>query len=191
MANKGYYGKGAKTFGNPDGAVSGGGAYGAGGDNPDGPDQGGGGPPPPASSWTSCTTVNIVSTGLYGGGDDGYWVQSTYGLATGCPGAMDSTFGPLPGATIAGAPVVALAFTSADWLGNPAIIVAVQGAIPQNSFTSVKFQTNADATPEIYASASAQAFSQANPPGYTVWSFAPLNTFQFAFGPDPLPVVLV
>src|ERR1700745_2187964 len=43
MAVKAYYGRGARTFGNPDGAVSGGGAYAQGGANPNGPNQGGGG----------------------------------------------------------------------------------------------------------------------------------------------------
>lgn len=49
MAAKGLFGYdrttgiGAKTFGNPDGAIRGGGAYAAGGPNPNGPDQGGGG----------------------------------------------------------------------------------------------------------------------------------------------------
>lgn len=41
-ATKAYYGLGARTFGNPDGALSGGGAYARGGDNPNGPNQGGG-----------------------------------------------------------------------------------------------------------------------------------------------------
>lgn len=47
MAVKAYYGLGARTFGNPDGAHSGGGAYAAGGANPNGPNQGGGGVGPP------------------------------------------------------------------------------------------------------------------------------------------------
>jgi len=42
MAVKAFYGLGARTFGNPDGAVTGGGAYAAGGNNPNGPNQGGG-----------------------------------------------------------------------------------------------------------------------------------------------------
>lgn len=49
MATKDYFGLGARVFGNPDGATKGGGAYAAGGDNPNGPNQGGGpgsGPPP-------------------------------------------------------------------------------------------------------------------------------------------------
>lgn len=51
MATKAYYGLGARTFGNPDGARSGGGAYAAGGANPDGPQQGGNNPPiPPAGN---------------------------------------------------------------------------------------------------------------------------------------------
>lgn len=51
---------GAQTFGNPDGAVSGGGAYAKGGDSPNGPNQGGGGGPP--SPWTP-TFVDTHGTG--------------------------------------------------------------------------------------------------------------------------------
>jgi hypothetical protein len=46
MAIKAYFGLGARTFGNPDGALKGGGAYAAGGNNPNGPNQGGGGATP-------------------------------------------------------------------------------------------------------------------------------------------------
>lgn len=41
-ATKAFYGLGARTFGNPDGAQRGGGAYSAGGANANGPNQGGG-----------------------------------------------------------------------------------------------------------------------------------------------------
>lgn len=141
--------------------------------------------------WTNCASLQITSTGLYGGGDDGYWAPGFGPLtfAT-CPDG-NSTFGPGGAGMIAGAPVAALAFTSTDWLGNPAVILAVRGTVPQNAFNFVTFKTNADASPETYTSASAQAFSHANPVGYTVWSFAPHNTFQFAGGPDPLTVFLV
>jgi hypothetical protein len=53
MAVKGFFGYGARTLGNPDGALKGGGAYAAGGASPFGPDQGGGGAVIPAIAWTA------------------------------------------------------------------------------------------------------------------------------------------
>jgi hypothetical protein len=69
MAVKAFFGYGAKTFGNPDGALTGGGAYAAGGPNPMGPDQMGAanpytpGPPPPAPSIGPFTNVGQVFGG--------------------------------------------------------------------------------------------------------------------------------
>jgi hypothetical protein len=64
-------GVGAKTFGNPDGAVSGGGAYGTGGASPNGPKQGGdvpngGGGHPPAFNWTSRTSPTAPGATIVG-----------------------------------------------------------------------------------------------------------------------------
>jgi hypothetical protein len=145
--------------------------------------SGGGG-----SNWTGYSRLNIVSTGLYGGADDGFWDQG-YGTLTGADTQRSST--PIPAdANIAGAPVVALAFTANDWEQNESIIVAVFGTVPQDAFTSVTFATVAHPTPVTYLTADAQAFSHANPPGYTVWSFAPINGFPFGEGPDPISVTV-
>jgi hypothetical protein len=63
MATKAYYGLGARTFGNPDGARSGGGAWTGvtgpqrdGGANPNGPNQGGGSGGGGGSTWTQIVT---------------------------------------------------------------------------------------------------------------------------------------
>jgi hypothetical protein len=204
--NHGYFGLHARTFGNPEGASSGGGAWtGAlvpggdsdalpakarrdGGKNVNGPNQGGGGGGGGGTNWTGYSDLNVGSTGLYGGGDDGFW-DITYGNLTGSGGHQST---PIPaGAKIAGAPVVALAFTSSDWESNEAIIVAVLGTVAQNAFTSITFATTAHPTPVTYFTADAQAFSHAEPTGYTVWSFAPINAFPFGEGPDPITVTVV
>lgn len=199
-ASHGFFGLTAKTFGNPMGASRGGGAWTDtatdpltpkarrdGGANINGPNQGGGGGGGGGTNWTGYSDLNIGSTGLYGGADDGFW-DITYGNLTGASGHQST---PIPaGATIAGAPVVALAFTGSDWLGNPAIIVAVLGTVPQSAFNSVTFATTAHPTPVTYLSAAAQAFSQSEPVGYTVWSFAPVNAFPFGAGPDPISVTV-
>jgi hypothetical protein len=82
MAVKAFFGYGAKTFGNPDGATRGGGAYASGGDNPDGPNQGGGGFPqftrvdggvfladPPVAVTSAAAPHVVVTTGQ---GNAGY-----------------------------------------------------------------------------------------------------------------------
>jgi hypothetical protein len=67
----------------------------------------------------------------------------------------------------------------------------VLGNVAQNAFTSITFQTTAHPVPQTYLSAAAQAFSQSEPVGYTVWSFAPIFNFPFGLGPDPIAVTLV
>lgn len=51
MAVKGFFGLRSKSFGNPDGAATGGGAYAKGGANANGPNQGGGGGAAPGNTW--------------------------------------------------------------------------------------------------------------------------------------------
>lgn len=142
---------------------------------------------PAAINWTGYGgALNIVSTGLYGGSDDGYW-DTTYG---GLTGAMGGNSVPIPAnANISGAPVVALAFTQKDWVTTRnCVIVAVLGTIPQNAWNSISFVDSVG--PVTYHTASAQAFSQTNPPGYSVWSFAAVNNFPFIGAAFPISVTV-
>jgi hypothetical protein len=191
-SSHGYYGFTAKTFGNPMGATSGDGRWDDANTDQLPPnarrDSGGHTTPPAGNNWTGYSGLNIGSTGLYGGGDDGFW-DSAYGDLTGA-GGNGSTSIPAD-ATLGGAQVVGFAFTSSDWNGDEAIIVAVFGTVLQNVWTSLTFSTVAHPTPVTYLSADAQAFSHVEPPGYTVWSFAPVNAFPFGEGPDPITVTVV
>lgn len=72
-ATKAYYGRGARTFGNPGGASQGGGAFG-GGSNQNGANQGGG--PLPGLSFTSRGQVSALSTFYNVGYGNGVFVMS-------------------------------------------------------------------------------------------------------------------
>jgi hypothetical protein len=120
MTQKGYFGRGARSFGNPDGATRGGGAYAAGGANPNGPNQGGGG-----------ATPTLVITAGSGGGT-GY-EQTFCGV-------------PVFGALVSGAPPATVITPLGPYsigqdvanLGPLGFSLEAFGAVAQNAFTSVE-----------------------------------------------------
>lgn len=123
-ATKAYYGLGARTFGNPDGARTGGGAYAAGGANPNGPNQGGGGSPPLTPTFT-------IDAGPGPGGSVGY--GQTF---CGVPIFGSITSGALP-AFIPPADPFVIGDNVAS-LGPPGFSVSAFGIFNQGDFTSVQ-----------------------------------------------------
>ncbi len=103
-ATKAYYGLGARTFGNPDGARRGGGAYAAGGANINGPNQGGGGSPP-AGAWTFSTSAAALA--VDGNGFNPSMIAFGAGrfVAAASPTAITSADGGVNWATVPAAPI--------------------------------------------------------------------------------------
>lgn len=112
MAQKAYYGRGARTFGNPGGATSGNGSF-----------NGGGG--------TGPTPTMIITAGPGSGVELGY--EQTF---CGVPvfGALDS--GGPPPFIVAGTPLAI--GTNVGTSGPPGFSFVVFGGFPQNSFTSLQ-----------------------------------------------------
>lgn len=122
MAVKAFYGHGARTFGNPDGAQSGGGAYADGGASPNGPNQGGGS----GGGGGQFSGVLLLTAGPFGFGD---------GVLTGGPDPNPE--GAIDPAALSGFAVGYIYFTQSEHFGTFAL--GMYGAHQQSDFTALQF----------------------------------------------------
>lgn len=172
------------TFGNPDGATIGGGAWSQAGNNPNGPNQGGGGPPPtPPLVFTQTNGLN--STGPlqfsgYSGDGSGFYkpvvaLNGGFGSGTTVPDPVDFA---------AGSPIEVSGWGANAPYGGGFFCVCVQGTFLQNAFTKINLGAPANLT---FTTATANDYSTVKFPGFTIWTWS--DTHEFAFFP-PLTVTL-
>lgn len=172
MAVKAYFGRGARTFGNPDGATRGGGAFAAGGANPNGPDQGGGGAPTGFAFVTFQIVLGFQSTGPYtnpAGSMAGYSSAGQDFEPIHCPsGVACGNVVPAP-TFVDGLQLVVWGDASSG--PNDFWSVCLPGVVPQDFFNSIDFQDNAG-TPWSLLTADALFNSTYNQlPDFTVWTW--------------------
>lgn len=173
MATKAYYGRGARTFGNPDGATRGGGAYAAGGANPNGPNQGGGGGAPTGFGFlTFQITLGFQSTGPYtnpSGSMAGYSSGGQDFETIICPSGVECGNVVAPGQFVNGLQLVVWGDASSG--PNDFWSVCLPGVVPQDFFNSIDFQDNVG-TPWSLLTADALFNSTYNQlPDFTVWTW--------------------
>jgi len=181
-------GLGAQTFGNPDGATSGGGAYERGGNSPNGPHQGGGGGGGGGGSFgmeadtisSSCPSTWQALPTLPGGANP--WG----GIPCGCFNDFTSPFAPLTTTltpqvpSINGNPLLVFALTT----GPNRVCVCLSGVLPQNTFNTIAVD---GIWGESYIAANADIFDNTTwasfGNGITIWAFNtnidPFNPFLF------------
>lgn len=176
MATKAYYGLGARTFGNPDGARRGGGAYAAGGANPNGPDQGGGPiPPPPVGQVIFQMLVDATnSSGPY---DQPNNTSLIDGVTTapipspvGAPNLGALSANPI---NINGLPIVVLGSVGVGpiWYYT----LCLPASLTQDFWTDITFQTVAGATVTL-TTATADFNGLFATPGFAIWAWPMPNT---------------
>lgn len=183
-ATKAFYGLGARTFGNPDGATRGGGAYARGGANINGPDQGGG--PHGGGGLTGTVQVTaglVVRPASFP--PPNFLAFFGFGLATD-PSGPGSNFGLLFPNNLGGNVVESLwifYFTNNASGSSPytssLFEVTLQGTFAQGAFTQVAyFGQNG---PKSYLTVDVSGFSNGldnNGQPITIW--------QWSQGPDPV-----
>jgi hypothetical protein len=174
MAVKAYYGRGARTFGNPDGALTGGGAYAAGGTNPNGPNQGGGGGGGGTQLVFQLTASGGPnSTGPYTSPPSPNNCSWEFGYATGAPdGPIFGGVAPDP-ATVNGNNIVCFGTIQGGPGGPPApswVTLCLSGAVLQTHFTNISF-TDTNAVVHLLTTASADFNTTFSTPGFSVWSW--------------------
>lgn len=177
-----------KTLGNPDGALSGGGAYLKGGDNKDGPNQGGGG--------GGGGGTNIMAP--FGFGSSSSTGPSLNGPGQTCGSVIGSAFAPTPSGLAAplcspdpfvinGVDLSAFGEVGTSPFNLPPtglafIVILFQAGLPQNHFANVSFTTGGG---NVYSLDTSSA--QFNTPwddtgtGFTTWIW--LATLEPFFPP--------
>lgn len=185
-AIKSYYGLGARTFGNPDGALTGGGAYAAGGDNPDGPNQGGG--PGGGFAFTIFASGPQPGPDSTSGAGFGYYDGATNGGIS--AGLINNNTFPvffnsqqISGATFTDATGGGPTFGAPSTFNYCFILY---GTLAQNFFTSATFPTTQFGGNHTYLT-SAAFFTQQTLFGtpFTIWMWATTDDDTNCFGAGP------
>lgn len=170
-ATKAYYGLGARTFGNPDGALRGGGAYARGGANINGPTQGGGGAAAGGSVVFKIAATAANSSGPY------LLPQPTAlidGVTTNPPAgpANLGSFNPTP-VLVKAQPLVVLGAVGIGptWYYT----VCLSAVVIPAYFTNMTF-TTVGGPVVVLTSASADFNTRFTAAGFSIWSWPMPNT---------------
>jgi hypothetical protein len=182
-ATKAYFGLGARTFGNPDGATRGGGAYAAGGANLNGPNQGGG-PGGGGGTVTFSILAAPNSNGPYqclpGPGSSAEFSADSASLGSVC----GTTTGAIVGDPVSVNGAALLTAGQVKGGGPHYNTVCLAGDLPQNHFINWTFDDGAGNTYDLTsASAGFSTPWDDTGSGGTIWTwlvppgqeFAPLN----------------
>ncbi len=153
MAVKAFYGGGARSIGNPDGASSGGGAYARGGANANGPNQGGGGGG--GGSFHGLFLLDAGTAGLVGFSDGVFQ-------------AIDPAAGSVLPTSLSGSSIGVFFWAFASH-GNSSVVLGMYGTHLQTDFTQVSF-TDQFGTPKVYLASAATFIPNSANTGFQ-WSW--------------------
>jgi hypothetical protein len=190
MAVKALFGYTARTFGNPDGALTGGGAYVSGGANANGPNQGGGAGGGGGTALSGLTTIVSVAgnNAPFHHAGDGFWSPGFLAAA----GGSISGGSPQPaGATLGGSHFDGIWWSDRDKNGTNGsfLFLAVHAVVPVTGvFNSIAF-TDRLGVLQSYLESDGSGWTQNGTAGYSWWIVNAAAT-TFPFDGLALPIAL-